>query len=133
MMNGPPQTVTIENLRSCERLFVNNIPDTRVSGVVTSSDGKPLEGVQVELADAEYWKLAPLTTISAYTDEAGLFVLQGVPPGRYIAGVNLLDVRSESVPYPRTLYMDGSKPFEVVIATAQALELGMLRLTPRSR
>ena len=41
MMQWVPHTVTIATPHSCENLFISNFPDTEVSGVVTTDEGKP--------------------------------------------------------------------------------------------
>jgi hypothetical protein len=64
------------------------------------------------------------------TDAAGHFVVQGLPPGEYVAGVNFADTVSY-VPYPRTLFVDTAGEPEIVqLAAGQHVGLPRLRLGP---
>ena len=130
MQETTPRTVTIATLRSCENLMLNNIPDTRITGFVTSTDGKPIDAMRVDLADADNWELDSASTASAYMDEGGFFRFEGIPPGRYVVGINLQDVPTQSMPHARSIYQDGMEPLRVTIDSGQTSDLGALRLGP---
>lgn len=118
MMKAPVQTVTIATPRSCESLWITNIPDTRVTGVVMSGQ-TPLEGVRIDLGDG---------AITTYTDAAGSFQVEGIPPGRYVV-VKALRAEPEGS-IRRSVHDDRNKPLEVVVTTRKPVALGVLRFGP---
>jgi len=62
---------------------------------------------------------------SETTDEDGFFDVRTLPPGRYIAGVNLRDLPNKHNPYPRTVYPGPlSDPHVIVLRLGQTVDLG---------
>jgi hypothetical protein len=69
--------------------------------------------------------------ISANTDESGYFAVRGLPPGRYLVGLNLVDLPSEYRPYPLTLYPGPAVPVHVIdLALGQVVDLGRWEIPP---
>ena len=65
------------------------------------------------------------------TDAPGDFEIRGVPPGRYVIGINLRDLPSNLNPYGRTLYPSNDTDGEIVtIGAGHAFDLGTWRLPP---
>jgi hypothetical protein len=56
----------------------------RISGIVISSDGKPLEGAAITAAPASRDFTAPIGLGGARTGKDGSFTLNSVPPGDYV-------------------------------------------------
>jgi hypothetical protein len=119
MKESGPGTVTLAAPRSCEQLFISNIFDTRVRGVVKATNGQPLEGVRIGVADG---------SLSTYTDAAGFFEFQGIPPGRYRV-FRTLRIEPEYTER-RSAYEVGDKPMEVTVALRKPVDLGTLYFGP---
>ena len=74
-----------------------------------------------------------LHSASAFTDPNGRWAFDGLPPGRYVVGVNLLEPPTISSPYPRTFYTAGTETREatpVDVVDGQQVQLD-LRVGPR--
>ncbi len=74
-----------------------------------------------------------LHSASAFTDPNGIWAFHGLPPGRYVVGVNLLEPPTIDSPYPRTFYTAGTEtreatPVDVVDGRQVQLDL---RVGPR--
>jgi hypothetical protein len=67
-----------------------------MTGVVLRHDGVPARGVAVELLRLG----ANAHTLSARTDDAGRFALEGVPVGEFVLGVNLRNPMTAGAPWP---------------------------------
>ena len=87
--------------------------DGRVSGKVVDADGKPAIYVGVSLVPVELMPLdntlpanRELHGIGAQANDQGRYEIRGVPPGRYLLGVNLGDGSPEPgwSLFPRTFY-----------------------------
>jgi hypothetical protein len=76
--------------------------DRRVEGTVRDSDGLPVSGVLVEMASTdskiERWMQPAIPGIS---DESGHYAIDGIPPGEYYLGVNILSTPTKEQPYPK--------------------------------
>ena len=70
--------------------------DGEMTGVVLRHDGVPARGVSVDLVRMG----AKAHTLSARTDEAGRFGLEGVPVGAFYLGVNLRSPMTAEAPWP---------------------------------
>ncbi len=64
----------------------------RVSGVVLSSDGRPLEGVAVSLVSASRDSNALVIPMGARTTREGAFTLSNIPPGDYTLQARSLQI-----------------------------------------
>jgi len=128
--------VDIPNDRACHEQLFHLAPAGRVTGLVVSADGRPARNVQIELMPPET-PIHPtfgLATMSARTLNDGTFEIDGVPPGKYILGVNLSDLPSRYNPYARTVYpSDGSGDGIVQIGTTGAFDIGTWKLPPPLR
>ncbi len=74
-----------------------------VTGVVRGTDGRPVRGVYVGLS---YFLRSPMTgeraltsmsSGSAITDSRGVYRMFGVPPGEYVASVNLSGITASDL------------------------------------
>jgi hypothetical protein len=114
-------------------------PKAQVSGKVFDSDGEPLSKVRVSaiLAAPDAYvdddRASFESRISDYTEEDGSYVLEGLPPGRYLIGVNIDSTPGKSLPFSPTYYPEGSHKSSataVVISGDEELEGYDLRLPP---
>jgi hypothetical protein len=124
----------IRNIRACAEENFSFAPNGRIAGRVVDADGRGLKDVQVEIAsaDAEPHPTYGLATVSARSDETGYFQVEQLPPGRYVAGVNLRDLPSKYNPYARSVYPGGSatEPEVIAVDLGQAIDLGVWFLPP---
>lgn len=87
-----PAEVTLPDARACAGVDVTVTPDGRVRGRVTTAGGAAARGVTVELlVSSTGGALKPAAELRAATDRDGRYEIRGVPPGRFIAAVNLTD------------------------------------------
>jgi hypothetical protein len=114
-------------------------PKAQVSGKVFGSDGEPLQKVRVSaiLAAPDAYvdddRASFASPISDYTEEDGSYVMERLPPGRYLIGVNIDSTPSRSLPFSPTYYpgvSDKSSAATVVISGEEELEGYDLQLTP---
>ena len=124
----------IPNTRACAEENFSFAPNGRIAGRVVDADVRGVKEVQVEIAsaDAEPHPTYGLVTVSARSDETGYFQVGQLPPGRYVAGVNLRDLPSKYNPYARSLYPGGSatEPDVIAVDLGQAIDLGVWFLPP---
>lgn len=72
--------------------------DGHVSGMVRDESGTPADGVRVELIPVEPNGVkVPFRQVE--TKDGGQFLFQGIPPGRYLVGVNALVSPAPDQPY----------------------------------
>jgi|GEM_PF-3135829 len=93
-----------------------------IGGTVRAKDGAPLNGVTVQAFgfDARGRESNPLRT--AKTSGDGSYVLQPLPQGRYVVGVNASRYDDEDA-YPPTLYANGAEIHLAESATQSAVDL----------
>jgi hypothetical protein len=119
--------------------------DGRVRGRVYDAQGRPArKGVRVTLISPDkaityktgYY--APTENekehISVETNEQGYYEFKGVPPGKYLLGINLSNQPYRYNPYPQTYFPEGgdARRATVIILTAgQKLSGYDLHLPPR--
>jgi hypothetical protein len=103
---------------------------TAISGRLLDSAGRPLPNRIVHAADAATWHEDPLSPMSAFSDESGVFVFSGLTPGSYIIGVNLRDAPSQSAPEARALYPSTDAPQPVRLGAGETVDIGGLQLGP---
>jgi hypothetical protein len=91
----------------CRRVDFPAIYDGSISGRVTDSDGKPVAKADIAIVRADE-KVSSLKTQvrSATTNNEGRFILEGVPPGNYVLGVNITVAPDKDSPYRPTWYPD---------------------------
>ena len=125
--------VAIPTPRACAQQDYVFSPASRITGRVLPAEGRPAVRVQVEAADPEAraHPIYGLRILSATTNAEGDFEIGGVPPGRYVIGINLKDLPSNLNPYGRALYPSNDRDGEIVtIGAGQAFDLGRWRLPP---
>lgn len=94
-------------------------PAGTISGVVKGADGRPAKDVRVELVRfLPDGKLPKQYSERADTDAAGRFLMEGVPAGKFVLGVNLTRYTSAEEPWPPTYY-----PGRRRLAEAKVLDL----------
>jgi hypothetical protein len=129
----PNRTIEVPNERACVQADYYLQPAGRIVGLVLDAGGRPAPRVAIEVTtpDARAHPMYGLPTVSGRTDENGAIEIRGLPPGRYIVGVNLADLPSRNRPIGRTLYpSDGSEPTIVTLGVAQTFDLGTWKLPP---
>ncbi len=90
--------------------------DSRVSGSIVGADGKPAAGAIVEILPVEQIGnpvYVPPETMTA--DEAGLFEMTEVSPGRYILGVNLRQETDSEVVTPTIYHAEARDPAKATV------------------
>jgi hypothetical protein len=134
--NYTSRNVDIPNERACQEETFHLAPAGRVTGVVLAADDRPAVNVQIELTTPETpaHPTYGLAILGARTGNDGTFEIAGVPPGKYILGVNLKDLPSQYNPYARTVYpSDGSGDGIVQIGTTGSYDIGTWKLPPPLR
>jgi hypothetical protein len=125
--------VQLPNRRACAQENFYFSPNGRIAGRLVGPDGSGLSGVTVEVTppDARPHPSYGLAMDGARTDGEGFFELRNLPPGRYIAGVNLKDLPSKYNPYARAVYPGAhSDPHVIELALGQAVDLGVWHMPP---
>jgi hypothetical protein len=128
----PSRSVDISNPRACVRENFAVSPGGRITGQLVGSNRRSLANVHVELTGADAAReLTECPGASARVEPDGFFELQGLPPGRYIVGINLRDLPSKWNPYPRYVYPGpGSPPRIIELSLGQLADLGQWKLPP---
>jgi|GEM_PF-738685 len=113
----------VEVTRGCSGVEINfNIRiDGRISGRLYDAQGKPLgKDVQVSLLIYEpAGNPAALISRNEYTDAQGRYEFDGLPPGRYVLGINLDDAPTKNTPYQKMYY-----PSANTLAQAAVISVG---------
>ena len=96
----PTRPAEIQNPRACFESDFGLTPSGRISGWVVDKSGRGVPKVEVEAtgADIVLDRQKYLQTVSARSDDSGLFELRELPPGRYIVGLNLQDFPTQYRP-----------------------------------
>ncbi|HEV2666735.1 MAG TPA: hypothetical protein VG324_17585 [Blastocatellia bacterium] len=100
----------------CGRVDFPAIYDSSISGRVTNL-GKPVAYGMVAIirADEKVSGIKALVKF-AITDKDGRYLLEGVPPGDYVLGVNITDAPAKPAPYRPTWYPDvATRPEAAII------------------
>ena len=130
---SPSRDVLIPNPRACAEENYYLSPAGRIVGRLVGPDGRGLPRIQVDVTspDPRPRPLYGLSMASATTDAEGYFEIRHLPPGRYLAGVNLKDLPSQYNPYARTVYPGGgSAPHIVTLSLGQTVDLGRWEMPP---
>ena len=129
----PTRPVEIPNQRACFESDFSLAPSGRISGWLVDARGRGVPNVVVEATGAEIAldRQKYLEVVSARSDDSGFFELRDLPPGRYIAGINLQDAPSQFRPYARTIFPGGNEPpMTLEVALGQSVDLGRWVLPP---
>jgi len=100
--------VELGDIRACAAVGVSVYPDGRVAGRITDSSGKPIRGLTVDLTvprsgpDAVASRGSP-DRLQTVTADDGTYELTGVPPGRFVVGINTREDAGASR-YARVFY-----------------------------
>lgn len=81
--------------------------DAPIRGTVFNEFGKPVNTqVQVTVAAVHdsSTRITKDKSADEYTNESGYFSFDGLPPGRYVIGVNILSAPYSQSPFPATFY-----------------------------
>jgi len=100
----------------CRRIYFPAFYDGSISGRITDSDGKPGAKADIAIVRADD-KVSRLKTrvSSATADKDGRFILERVPPGNYVLGVNITVAPEKDAPYRPTWYPDAATRQEAKI------------------
>jgi hypothetical protein len=130
----PGQSIEVPDARACVQADYNLQPAGRIVGRVLEADGRPagrMTTIEVTTPEARAHPTYGLPKVSGYTQENGDLEITGLPPGRYIVGVNLSDLPSKYRPHARTLYpSEGGEPTIVTLGVGQTYDLGTWKLPP---
>jgi hypothetical protein len=113
--------------RQCTAVSIIVKYDGRLAGNIQDAAGRPLSGVPVHARPSEIG-----TSIAdAKTNSAGAYELQGLPPGRYIVGVNINRPPSVEAPY-QALFSPGtsieSKAVPIALAAGEHTQVPTLTM-----
>lgn len=129
---GWPGTVVIPDPHACAKHDFSVSPASGITGQIMDNRGRGVRGVRIEIVAAD--TVLPLeydSPISNYTDESGYFDVRALPPGRYLIGLNLVDLPSQHRPYPVTLYPGPGLPAHVIdLALGQLVDVGRWEIPP---
>jgi hypothetical protein len=106
---------------SCKELSLGMWTASRLTGHLIGADGKPADGIAVQLMPASERRNSPPL---AKTDASGRFEFTNIPPGDYVVGVNITGLNSK-LPYDTRYYpgvSERSAAGVVKIAGAQTIE-----------
>lgn len=73
----------------CSNLFAQSVAEGKISGVLTTQDGKPAEAVTILLKD---------TKLKTFSDENGNYSFSNIPAGNYVLITSFVGTLSQSVP-----------------------------------
>lgn len=92
----------------------------RIKGRIFDAQGKPV-GAQVQVSIVTYESAGQGMSLAEsrdeYTDERGRYEFDGVPPGRYLLGINIADVADKDTPYSKLYYPSGGAPAQAAVIT----------------
>ena len=132
--HSPSRSIEIPDARACAQADYHLQPAGRIVGRVLEADGRPARRmmmIEVTTPEARAHPTYGLPRVSGYTEENGDLEINGLPPGRYIVGVNLSDLPSQYRPHARTLYpSEGGEPTIVTLGIGQTYDLGTWKLPP---
>jgi hypothetical protein len=129
----PTRSVEIPNQRACFESDFGLTPSGHISGWVVDRSGRGVSKVDVEVtaSDIELDRQEYLQVASTQSDSDGFFELRDLPPGRYVAGINLQDLPSQYRPYARTIFPGGNEPpMTIELALGQSVNLGRWVIPP---
>ncbi len=115
----------------CAELSFHLVPDTAITGKVIDEDGKPVEGVKVNLISADWQEETEDSGILSYktrdcvSGKDGQYVFENVAAGRYLIGVSVINPNPrfpfQKTFYPNTSDIKKAKPVEVVLGRKAGL------------
>lgn len=108
---------------ACEIRDLAMWPAGRIRGTVRGMDGKPLEGVTIQVfgfTDRGRRESSPLRT--AVTGAGGTYQAQPLPSGQYVVGVNA-SMYSDEDPYPPTLHGGGQSVYLSEAGSVEGIDL----------
>ncbi len=101
--------------RGCaHREFVNHVGGN-ISGRVLEASGNPVSGAKVDLIAVDDMFTESPKGKWRFTNSAGLYSLDDVPPGNYLLGINLIAAQNAQCPRTRTYYPSGSDPSQATV------------------
>ena len=113
--------------RQCTRIFLSVTYDGRLAGKIQDAGGRPIAGVPVH---ARAWTVGS-SIAQTKTDSGGAYELQGLPPGRYMVGVNINQPPSVDAPYD-AVFSPGtsieSKAVPITLAAGQHKQVTTLTM-----
>lgn len=106
----------------------------RIAGRLLDERGNAVSGFPVDVVTAGNVPLPRgLTPRTVRTNDDGSFEAGELPPGDYVAGVNLIDLPSPGTPYARFLFSPrDSSAGTVTVRTGERVDLGTRQLPGRA-
>jgi hypothetical protein len=123
----------IHDGRGCAQTDFTLSPAGRISGRLVDTNGRGVYNVSVDVTafDATIHPRYGFAPVEVRSDGNGYFDVEHLPPGHYIAAINLRDLPDEWNPYPRTVYPASDEPPQVIELTlGQTVDLGPWVLPP---
>jgi hypothetical protein len=119
--------------RGCAESYYVLSNNSKISGKVVDSDGKPVADLRVELLSTDE-KKSYLGGMSGETDNSGVFSIEKIPTGKYTLSVNYNSFPQPDRPFPTVFYpnspnRENAKIFEVGLG--QSINEIVFRLPPR--
>ena len=82
--------IALADARGCSVIKVSVIPDGRVTGRVIDAQRRPVSGLTIDLAGASGLRVGAAAgeRLQTTTGRDGRYEFAGVPPGRFVVGIN---------------------------------------------
>jgi len=107
MMASAAEEVDLRDVRGCALRDLTVAPDGRIVTVVAVASGALPPKVELELIDVTTLTQPPVDSYSSEDEEIGppgIVRWRGVPPGRYVLGVNITRPATKENPYAPIFY-----------------------------
>jgi len=120
--------------RGCAEGFYVLTNNSKITGKIIDSDGKPVSNLRVELLSMDETGKSYLRGMSGETDKTGIFTIEEIPTGKYTLSVNYNSFPQFNSPFPTVFYPKSSNR-----ENAEIFEIGLgqstgeivFRLPPR--
>jgi len=133
-LDWAPDTVALYS-SGCAEADVLMKVDRRVQGVIRDRKGSPVAGVLVEMAPTnaalKSWERPVLLDVS---DEDGRYTINGIPPGEYSLGVNIVSTPTRKYPFRPTWYpgtTDKDQATKIIVTPGVSAQVFDLRISDR--
>ena len=133
-LDWAPDSVTLA-ANGCAAANLLMKVDRRVQGVVLDGNGAPVQGALVEMVSTNrQLKRSEHPVLLDVSDENGHYAIDGIPPGEFYLGVNILSTPTKEHPYPSTYYPntpDLGQAMPIVVVMGPSVQSFDLRVPPK--